>query len=186
MKIFAVYLRVKLNKKPHWFDEFIARYLRVSMILHVTLIQPRYISEQDISDIKLKIADVLNTEKFTGEDKKISFDKLMVDREENGKYVFMLNAKYNSHLISIQKELQLVLNSYKNYCDDVTIEYETNFKPHITVGVDVDPNLKEEAEKYFSTDYTCEGEITELVLPIVKHRSNEEADNINNLTIFNL
>ena len=155
-------------------------------IFHITLIQPRYIKENDIPDIKSKITEILSKNKFTSEDTKVFFDTLVIDQESDEKYVFMLNARKNEALINIQKELLTSLQNYQNYYDDANREYEIHFHPHLSIGVNIDESQKKEVEKYFSSDYVCEGEISELVLPIVKDRSVEEADNSKNLTIFNL
>lgn len=185
MKIFAVYLSITLTKKPEWFDEFRDKY-QGTKILHVTLIQPRYVQEDEIENIKKKIKEVPDTFTFTVNDKKLIFDTLESGQESNGKYLFMLLAQPNFALAKLQRELIQALETYNNYCDELTKEYEANFRPHITIGVNISPEVQEDAKSYFDTAYVCVGEIQELVLPVVKDRSVEEADNLSNLTRFSL
>ena len=95
-------------------------------------------------------------------------------------------AQENDFLVDLQKELKKVLKDYSTYVDDSTKEYEIDFKPHITIAINLDESTKEEAEKYFISDYECQGEMESLVLPIVKNTSIEERKDSNNLRIFKL
>ncbi|MBI2064960.1 MAG: 2'-5' RNA ligase family protein [Candidatus Yanofskybacteria bacterium] len=185
MKIFALYIKVRLVKKPEWFDEFLEKYFE-PVDLHVTLIQPRYIDEKQIDDLQSRVIKTINNISIREIDKKIFFDKLIVDKESDGKYIFMLNAKENNFLIDFQKELRATLEDCNAYLDNSNKEYEIDFKPHITIATDLDNSRKEEAEKYFVSDYKCVGLIEELVMPIVKNTSIEERTDVNNLRIFKL
>ncbi len=183
MKIFAIYFKIKLTQKPDWFDEFRDKY-KGTEILHITLVQPRYVKESRIQDIKSKISEILNKYKFTNEYKNIIFNKLDSGQGDDGKYLFMLLAEKNKTLMNFQKNLIESMKEYDNYYDEVNKEYETNFRPHLTIGVNIDPKDKNKAMQYFSSKYTCVGEVTELVLPVVKDRSVEEADNVNHYSVI--
>ena len=185
MKIFAVYFRIVLTKKPDWFSEFREKF-KTNSILHVTLIQPRYSSEDDIPRIQRIVGEVLNRNVFTDEDKKLYFDTLASGPESDGRYVFMLCARENPALVHFQKDLLVSLQDFQQYCDDATRDYETRFRVHITIGANIDSSRKDEAERYFMSDYGCEGEVTNLVLPFVKNISIEETENPQNLTVFAL
>ncbi|MDO8658697.1 MAG: 2'-5' RNA ligase family protein [Candidatus Levybacteria bacterium] len=185
MKIFALYIKVRLTQKPEWFDEFIEKYFE-PVDLHITLIQPRYVDEKQIDDLESRIIKTIKNIRTKETDKKLFFDKLIIDKESDGKYVFMLKSRENNFLANFQKELRMTLGDYNLYVDVANKEYEIDFKPHITIATNLDEQTKEEAEKYFTSDYGCEGLIGELVLPIVKDTSIEERTNVNNLKFFRI
>ncbi|MEI6296715.1 MAG: 2'-5' RNA ligase family protein [bacterium] len=186
MKIFALYFKVKLIQKPEWFDGFRKEYDEPHD-LHVTLIQPKYIKEGQVDAMKSKVTEVLNRQKISEDDKKLIFDKLAPrTKGDDGKYIFMVGCTKNDFLYNFQKELQTKLTEFNNYVDKITIGYENNFKPHITIAVNLDDKRKDEAEKYFNSDYTCIGYFDELILAVVKDQSIEERTNLNNKTAFKL
>ncbi|MEK9158149.1 MAG: 2'-5' RNA ligase family protein [Patescibacteria group bacterium] len=185
MKIFALYIKIKLTEKPKWFDGFVEKYFE-PVDLHITLIQPRYIKEEQISDLQARVEEVLRVFDIREDDKKISFDKLIIDKGSDSKYIFMLNTREGSFIGNFQKELKSALKDWDLFVDNVTKEYEINFKPHITIAVNLDGHMKEEAGKYFIEDYRFEGVLEELVLPLVKDQSLEERKNIDNQKIFKL
>ena len=183
MKIFALYIKIKLTEKPEWFEEFLEKYFE-AVDLHITLIQPRYFDEKQTGDLEFKVSELIKRVNAVGDEKKLFFDKLVVDKGSDGKYILMLNCRGNNFLNNFQKELGLSLKDYNFYVDDSTKEYEINFNPHITIAIDLDEHSREEAEKYFVSDYRFEGVIGELVLAIVKDQSIEERKNVNNQKIF--
>ena len=185
MKIFAVYFKIKLTKKPNWFDEFRDKF-KGTFILHITLIQSRYADEAEIAPVKAKITEVLRGQHFSEEDKNMIFDEFVSSLESDGKYAYMLMAKRNDRLMAFQRALQDALKGYERYCDETTREYEVNFKPHLTLGNGVTLDQRAEADTYFSSDYACEGRVTDLVLPVVKDTTPEEANNSANLTGFKI
>lgn len=186
MKIFALYFKVKLTKKPEWFDEFVKKYHEYSDFIHITLIQPRYFNENEVENLNNKISEVLKKFTITEEDKKLYFDNLVIGKGSEMEYVFMVNSRENKFLNDIQKELKEALKDYNQYLKEITKEYENNFKPHITVADDLDEEKKKEAEKYFAGDYEIEGVIEGLILPTVKDASFGERTNPNNLKLFRL
>ncbi len=185
MKIFALYIKIKLTKKPEWFEEFLEKYFE-PVDLHITLIQPRYVDEKQIDGLGFKVSELIKRVNVVGNDKKLFFDKLVADKESDGKYILMLSSRENNFLNNFQKELRLALKDYNFYVDDSTKEYEVNFNPHITIATDLDEHSKEEAEKYFISDYKFDGVIGELVLATVKDQSIEERKNPSNQKIFPL
>ena len=186
MKIFALYIKIKLTKKPEWFEEFLEKYFE-PVDLHITLIQPRYVDEKQTDDLELKVSELIKKANVVGTERKLFFDNLVTDRGSDGKYILMLNSGESHFLNNFQKELRLVLKDYNFYVDNSSKEYEINFNPHITIAIDLDELAKEEAEKYFITDHGFEGVIGvigELVLVMVKDQSIEERTNPNNKKIF--
>ena len=184
MKIFAIYIKIKLLQKPEWFDEFLKKYFE-PVSLHITLIQPRYVGEEQIEDLKTEVRLALEKIRINYHDKKILFESLEIDEGSDGKCTFMLNSTDNTLITLLQKELMSVLKNYNNYVGEHHKEYEVNFKPHITVAA-VDETLKVEALKYFSSSFKFEGVLEELVLPIVKNQSIAERTNTNNQNTFKL
>ena len=185
MKIFALYIKTKLTDKPEWFEEFLNKYFE-PVDLHITLIQPRYVDEKQIDDLESRIIEIIKNISISETDKKLFFDKLVIEKESDGKYIFMLNTKENNFLTNFQKELMLTLRDYNLYVDDANRWYEIDFKPHITIEINLDEKKKEKAEKYFTSDYECDGLIGELVMPIVKDVSIEERTDVKNLRVFGL
>lgn len=186
MKIFAVYLRLNLTTKPEWFDDFRSKHSSTS-ILHITLIQPRYIDESKIQDVKDRITKVLGENIFKVEDKKIFFDvtKLEWDEDDTG-YILMSFIRENQSVFKLQKALVDVLREFDTYCSETTREYELNFRPHLTVANGIDSNTKEDTLKYIPEMNGLEGNITDLVLAIVKEKTLSESENPDNWTVFNL
>ena len=183
MKIFALYIKIKLTKKPEWFEEFLEKYFE-PVDLHITLIQPRYVDEKQIDDLEFKVSESIKRVSILENEKKLFFDKLVTDKGSDGKYILMLNSGENNFLRNLQKELVLSLKDYNFYVDNFNKEYEINFNPHITISIDLDEFAREEAEKYFILDHRFEGVIGELVLVTVKDQSIEEKTNPNNQNIF--
>lgn len=185
MKIFALYLRVNLAKKPQWFDAFREKN-NGWFELHITLIQPRFVNDEEIPELKEKIQAILGRIKLIESDKTIMFDKPVFEELPDSNYLFMWFAKENIAITALQNELVGALSSYDNYCEEVTKRYEADFKPHITVVESIDAKQKIETEQKLLTDNACEGIVVDLALVIVKDRSKEERENPNNFTMYAL
>ncbi len=185
MKIFAIYLRLNLTQKPHWFDDFRNKYDE-AYDLHITLIQPRYVDEAKMDELKSKVARFLDENKFILEDKKIEFNDLVCDQEQDSSYTFMLLAKNANKIYELQNGLKELLREFSKYVHKVTVEYEENFRPHITIGRNIKTDSLQETKLYFESGFSVKGILTDLVLPIVKDTSTEEIKNPNNLTIIDL
>ncbi len=185
MKIFAVYLRLNLIQKPEWFDEFRSKYDE-PLELHVTLIQPRYIAEEKVDDISASLATFLDKEKMSSINKMISFDQLVYEQEHDGTYTLMLIAQMADELHNFQKKLRDTLREFTEYVDKATIEYEKNFRPHITIARNIHSTYLPEVLAHFQSDFLVKGVLTKLVLPIVKDTSVEERKNPSNQQAFDL
>ena len=185
MKIFAVYLSIDLTKKPDWLDDF-RKQNNAWFGLHITLIQPRFIEDDQIDHLKARISDFLKKERLTSTDKRLSFDKIVFEETAGRKYLFMWFTKENAMLMRLQKDLVSLLKDYDKYTDGSTKEYEMDFRPHITIAEDIDANKKFEVEKLLSSSVACEGIINNLALPIVKDTSKEERENAENITLYQL
>lgn len=185
MQIFALYFRVALREKPEWFDDFYKKYEGVND-LHVTIIQPRYIDEKRIDELKQRVSDFLRTHALGEEDKNLKFGELVCGPEEDGTYLCMLNAPLKSGLFAFQNGLKEALSSFENYVEEITREYEADFKPHITIARNVPEDKTEKMMSYFKEPYIIKGILTELVLPVVKNTSPEETKDPKNITIVDL
>ncbi len=185
MKIFAIYLRLNLIQKPEWFDNFRQKYSE-PVDLHITLIQPRYIDETRVDDIKLEVRNFLNKSRFGADDKTIKFNNIVCDQEVNGTYTIMLLAENADKVLFIQKGLKELLIDSIEYVDEVTMDYEENFRPHITIGTNIDKNTLHTVQSYFQSTNEVTGVVTDLVIPIVKDTSLQERMDINNQIILDL
>lgn len=79
MKIFALYTNVTLTKKPEWLDAFLEKYQPRG--LHVTLIQPRTIEENDTEVLKQKVSQFIS--EHSGPIN-VVFDELIYNKKEAG------------------------------------------------------------------------------------------------------
>ncbi len=185
MKIFALYTNFELSHRHEWFDEFLKKF-GYEYNLHITLIQPRYIQEEQIDGLKIKVAKFLEKNRLDKFSKEISFEKIIIDKEDDGLYTFMLPFIPFSSIMLFQKKLTELLKEYDNYVQEKNRNYELNFKPHITVAINVEESKLLVAQSYFTPTFNVSGTITKLVLPIVKDTSIEEANDQENLTTFNI
>lgn len=201
MKIFGLYTDITLAKKPEWLDAFLEKYQPRG--LHVTLIQPRTIKEEDIETLKQKVSQFFSTHSGSIN---IVFDELMYNKEEAG--AILVCARNADTLMKFQKNLCLALSEYKNYVESVGESYEKNFWPHITIGDNIPQQEYEEALCMLKDDSgheevidgaisrltrqplkkscRCEGTINEAVLAIVNDMSTEESNNPTNKTVYQL
>ncbi len=185
MKIFAIYLRFNLTQKPEWFDEFRSKYSSTS-ILHITLIQPRYVSEDRIEYVKSIVMETLEKYKFNEQDKKLIFSKTELEKENNGNYILMTFIRENKSIFDLQKFLLKTLEEFNNYCDEETMGYESNFRPHLTIADRIAPEFKEETLKYITEDSRFEGNIKDLVLAVVKEQTISESEDFDNWHVFDV
>lgn len=184
MKIFAIYLRLRLTSEPEGFYNFRNKYSSNS-ILHITVVQPRYVSENSIEDLKNKISEVLHKDTFKTEDKKIFFHKTELEWDEDDNYYLLMSfTKENLSVLKLQKSLVDVLKEFNTYCNESTREYESNFRPHLTIGDRVDAESKKEALEQVSKIAGLEGSITDLVLVIVNEQTVTESENPDNWWVF--
>lgn len=161
MKIFALYTTITLTKKPEWLDGFVKKYQPRD--LHVTLIQPRFIKENEISQLKQSIAQFFSA--YMGGPMKVVFDDLIYDTEKSG--AIMACATNAPVLIQLQKDLCHILSGHPQYADPIREEYEKNFRPHITIGDEIPEDRYQESLSYLKEGCYCEGEIRDVVLAIV-------------------
>ncbi|EKD56057.1 MAG: hypothetical protein ACD_58C00306G0006 [uncultured bacterium] len=98
----------------------------------------------------------------------------------------LINAEKNDMLIKMQKDLVNLLTDYNEYVKSKYQDYEKNFKPHITVAMDLKEAQFCKAKQDFKDDFQCIGAVEEIVLSVVKEITPSESKNPDNLTIYNL
>jgi 2'-5' RNA ligase len=108
--------------------------------------------------------------------------KIVADLEDKS---IMISAKNNKILMDLQYKIRTALKDYSNYRKPILEQYETVFKPHITIAMDLGDRF-DEAIKDIGGDTKCIGEITEIILSCVKEDTAKEAKNPKNLTIYKL
>ena len=167
MKIFAVYSKLNFIKKPYWLDAFRNKY-NYPYTYHVTLKQPTYIQEDEIADVKNILSSVFSELKFPEHKIDIVFDKLVVDTP------IMIEATEKGAIGELQDKIVKALASYNNFVKPESKDWETNFKPHITITDDLDNERLEQAKHDLGKDVRCEATIEEIVLSIVQNMTSGE------------
>ena len=180
-KIYAVWAKVKLIKKPNWLDSYRKKYNNLYEF-HVTLKQPCFIDNSRLEDIKSKTSKVINQINLPNHKINVVFENIKADRDDKS---IMIMAEKDEKLIELQSKIRSALSAYKNYIEPALEEYENNFQPHLTITGDVGDKF-DEALNDVERDTKCVGEINEIILSCVKENTLEEAKNPKNLTIYQL
>jgi 2'-5' RNA ligase len=183
-KIFALYTTITLVQKPDWLDSFVKKYQPRD--LHVTLIQPRFIEEDEIPQLKQSVAQFFLA--YRGGFMRVAFTDLVYDTEKSG--AIMACAQNAPALVQLQKDLCHILSGYPQYADPIREEYEKNFRPHITIGDEIPEEGYQESLNYLKEGCYCEGEIRGVVLAIVNTMNSdtslEQSVGSADKTMFNL
>ena len=182
MKIFALYTNLTLYQKPTWFDEFRVQYDEPCE-LHITLIQPRFIEEGDIPALKELVSAFFAKMPISAHKIDVTFGEVSV---KSGLGAIMLVAKDGGTLARLQKNLRTLLSAYRTYTDPLTQSYEENFEPHVTIGKNLSEDRYQEALRILKGDVICVGIVDEIVFPIVRQTTLEEACNPANQTRYRL
>ncbi|MDD3481009.1 MAG: hypothetical protein PHW75_02175 [Patescibacteria group bacterium] len=165
MKIFGIYAKVDLYGKPDWLDNFISKYSK-PFDVHITLKQPCYIGEPQVLPIKNSVSNFFENNKL--KKIKMTFNTYSMDHSpssgKSNNHIMVLTK--NKDIIKIQKAIVALLNEYTDYCDPITEQYEVNFEPHITIGVDLDNQRYERALTELPPDISIKGEVAEVVLVV--------------------
>lgn len=186
-KIFAIYARVKLIKKPVWLDDFCKKYNQ-PYDYHITLVQCRFIDETKIPELKEKVDEFFAGLSILSHKIEVDFSTPVIDSDgvEKGNACIMVNAEKNDRLSELQKNLVKLMSEHSDYYKPELEEYEINFEPHITVAMDLDKTHFQQAKNDFKDDSQCIGIVDEIVLSIVKEITPEEAKNPDNIKIYRL
>jgi 2'-5' RNA ligase len=176
MKIFSIYTTVSLVDKPKWLEVFRNKYNQV-YDLHVTLKQPCYIEEHQLSDVKEKLAKFFEDDLISGHEIQVHFTKLSTDNTDPIDGVIMIEAQ-NQILTDLQQSITSLLSDYKQYYEPASEEWEHNFKPHITIASNLTHETFRLAKEDLPKDYSCVGLIKKVVLAVIdsKDAGNAQAD----------
>jgi len=184
MKIFAMYARVVLDRNT-WLDAFRKKY-HDAYDPHIALIQPRIISEEQVSDIKKRVSSFFSDFHIPNHRIDVIFDTLIPEETKTEKNCVMIGPKQNFLLLDLQKRLRAILVEYLNFFEEKTKTYEENFRPHITIGIDLSSDDYMVALNELGNEYLFKGSVSEIVLTVVKEHTIEEAKNVENMTVFYL
>lgn len=180
MKIFAVYGRLNLAKKPEWFDAFRAKYGTISEY-HVTLKQPCFIEEPQISDIQEKMDNIFGNFIVPGHKIDMIFDKLYSEKD-----AIMIRTEEAGPIMDLQKQIRDTLKDYNRYVELELKAYEYNFHPHVSIVTDLTPEQYATATKELKPDYRSEGIIEEIVLVVVDAEQDRKQLGSENKMIYHL
>ena len=162
MKIFAVYGRLDLTKKPEWFEAFRAKY-GTTLEYHVTLKQPCFIEESQLPDIRGKLNIIFGNFTVPGHRIDMIFDRLYSEKD-----AIMVRTKETGPIMVLQKQIRDALQDYDRYVAPELRTYEHDFHPHVSIVLDLTPEQYAAATKELKPDYRCEGAIEEIVLVIAE------------------
>lgn len=181
MKIFYISARVELTKKPEWLDGFREKYDKPYKY-HVTLKQPCNIEDDKVEEVKAKFEELLQTKNMPAIT--LNFDELVSEKSPSGNCI-MINSNAGG-LNNFHTEIVETLSEYKSYLKPMYERFELNFRPHITIARELDENSLADALREISADHYCEGVIRELAFLVVSEKNVEQANNLNNQTVYQL
>ncbi|MFZ2523318.1 MAG: 2'-5' RNA ligase family protein [Minisyncoccia bacterium] len=185
MKIFVVYAKVKLTKKPEWLDGFRSKYDK-PYEYHITLKQPCVLEDAEVPEVKAKLSSLFSSLKISENKIILTFNSLKVYSELPENTCIMINSESNAELNELQKSILSALGEYKKYFKEKYKKYEEPFIPHITIGRVLDEKAYAEASEVLKQDYTCEGVVSEVVLAVVQNNTVDEVNDPNNQTVYKL
>lgn len=180
MKIFAVYGKLEIENSPKWLEDFVKKY-KFDYDFHITFKQPCFINAGQIDNIKKTLSDILAKTMFPNHKIEMIFNKVVPNKDKD---CVMLGAEDNLKLSRLQKKILMRLKNYQSYCEPETKEYEENFKPHLTIAMDLDKNIYQKALSDIPTNFQINGEIKKIILATVNKNSSDESKNPSNLHVF--
>lgn len=172
MKIFAVYARVVLTKKPEWLDAFREEFDE-PFELHITCVQPRFIDEDRCVELRQTVDQFFQTGICQIN---FYFDEIVSGPDTDG-VTIMIGSRDMPSLVSFQKSLVAKLAKYGSYTKPEYEGYEKNFWPHLTIGRKLSANQAQRAYECLKNGAVCQGRVEEVVLTIVNEQTVEEARN---------
>jgi hypothetical protein len=150
------------------------------------LIQPRFISEEDIFVIKHIAASFFESFEIPNHRIDVVFNTFLPEETISENYSVMIGDVEDKILLNLQKSLLSVLGDYTNYCDPKTKIYEQRFRPHITIGSDLDRQTYTKALDELGNQFSYKGSVSEIVLSIVNEDTVEESKKLEDMIVFKL
>lgn len=184
MKMFAIYARVVLDEDVGS-NVFRQKYHDLYNS-HITLVQPRFISEEDIPDLKRVVSSFFESVHNPNHRIDLMFNTLIPDQTKSETYCLMIGVVENKTLVDLQKSLVSLLSDYSNYYNQEIKRYEEQFRPHITIEQDLNREAYTKVLDERDNQYNGKGSISEIVLFIVNEDTAEESKKLENVTVFKL
>jgi len=195
MKFFAIYTTVKIINKPDWLDDFRSKFdLEYNTDtgcyddpyeMHITLTQPRYISDGDIQMLKVKLNELFernDTDKLD-----VEFSDWHLDRQDTtSKGCIMIKSSEYRKLSNLQRQILEIIGNNHNFLETKYEAYEKNFIPHLTIGRDLSKERYDSAISMLPKSVLVKAEVDNIILAIVKDKSTAERNNPNNLNVYRL
>lgn len=194
MKFFAIYTTVKIINKPDWLDDFRSKFdLEYNpetghyddpYEMHITLAQPRFISDNDAQMLKTKLEELFNNNNNIG-NLDVDFSDWHLDRQdETNNGCIMIKSPEYAKLSNLQQQLLEIIGNNHNYLEPKYEKYEKNFIPHLTIGRDLSRERYDSAISMLPKSVLIKAEVDNIVLAIVKDKSTAERNNPNNLNVY--
>jgi 2'-5' RNA ligase len=163
--IFAITMAVLLPNEPEWLEVFRAKHTTYEP--HVTLVQPRIITAKQHGEIQELLAEYMATKSFLGHHITFRFSQILENIQSSDSdtdLCLMLGLDQSEQLTTMQRELVELVKGYPDYIKSHRQEYEKNFRPHLTLAVDLDATSYAEILKELPEDYAVEGIVEEVQL----------------------
>lgn len=169
MYIFAIITDLHIINLPSWYKEFTNKYLS-RPIPHITLIQPRYIEEKAEHELIKKLThDLKKYQKFLS--LKIQAKGFIPFDEHTG---FMIQTPHK-HILNLQKTIRKMIPKELELYFPPGIEYEQNFRPHLTMADLIPENeFTDIVKKYNLEELHFDVEVHSILFTLTKDFSNEE------------
>jgi 2'-5' RNA ligase len=187
-KIYAISCIIELIEKPDWLDAFCAQYNRPHP-LHITLKQMAYIDKTELPKIQQIFEDILKSAKPSKLALHVVFDDFSLiehDDDDGTGWIYVFANQRNQVLDDLQKEIREKLAHYSDYYLKDSRLYEHNFRPHITIAAELDPNNFVFAVAELPKTVRCVGEVVNITLSCVKEPTLAEANDLKNLIVYDL
>ncbi len=166
MTTFAIYTDIILTDKPEWLDAYRNAHNQIKYDDHVTLVQSRKISEEDVERINNTLTDFFKSTPF--QQIPVIFDRIDIDEsgvEDNDGCILVLTD--NKDIFELQKSLVSLLTKYNDYAAPKTELYEKDFRPHITIVDNLNKERFNIAKADLRQDVVVKGIITKVILGVV-------------------
>lgn len=194
MKFFAIYTNVNITEKPDWLDGFRSKYdleyhadtdtFDVPYEAHITLTQPRFISEDKATKLRDNLKKFFND--YSGKIE-VEFSKLHLDRQDiNSNGCIMVDSSKKDELSKLQLKMLDFIKENNNFCNITHKPYEENFIPHLTIGRDLSKTRFDKAISELPSKIQIKATICEVILAVVRDETAAERKDPKNLTVYHL